>query len=152
MENYFNLENLFSKNTKIIQESFLIDTILNDIYDLSEFEKDCDMIEQCINDSYRSNDEDIEDLEDVILICETILNHIILDEKYDENKISKLLKLRKHAKKLCNQKYRDYKYDNRQFWNFEEASYQYSAVWDHWRKSTDKIKKLLDQRFPPVNE
>lgn len=141
------MDHLFSDNVKKIQESNIIQAIKNDKYDLKNYDKDCDIIEKCITDSYNSNEEDIEDLDDIITITNILLNEIILNVDYEDEKVSRMLQLRKYAKKMCNKKFRDYKYDDRNFWNDYEAEYQYHQVWISWRRDTEKIKELLKSRL-----
>ncbi len=137
------LEHLFSQNVKKIQNEFILESL--DIgYDLNDFDKDCDLIEKCIDDSYKSDDEDVEDLGDIIQITNIILEKIIPNNKFTNDHIYKMLYLRKKAKKMSNQKTRDAKV-GRDFWNSDEAIQQFCELCEYtWHPSVTKIKELCE--------
>ncbi len=137
------LDYLFSKNVKKIQAEFILESLDID-YDLNDFDKDCELIEKCIDDSFKSDDEDVEDLGDIIQITNIILNKIIPNKKFTNDHIQKILYLRKKAKKMSNQKTRDAK-NGRKFWNNEEAVQQFCELCDHvWHPSVTTIKELCE--------
>lgn len=137
------LEHLFSDSVKKIQGRFILQSLDLD-YDLNDFDDDCGLIETCINESYKSNDEDVEDLGDIIQFTNMILDKIIPNGKFTDDHINKILLVRKKAKKMSNQKTRDAR-NGRDFWNSDEAIQQFIELCNYvWHPSVTKIKSLYD--------
>ncbi len=141
-----NLDNLFCENVKKIQNAFIMESFKMD-YNLEDFDEDCKLIESCINYSYETDDEDIEDMGDLIDITNIILYEMIPNDKFSFEQISRMVQLRKLAKKKANQKSRDSR-EGRKFWNVEEAPYQYMELCQYiWHPSSAKLKELHKERF-----
>lgn len=129
-------DNLFCDQIKKLIELKLIINFDND------FDNNLKLLDDTIDDLYKSDNEDIEDFSDLISyineICYNIYGNISKEDRY------RLLQLRIKAKKQVKQKFRDYKYNNRKFWNHEEANRQYAELVECvWNPSVITISNMI---------
>lgn len=163
----FNLNNLFSENTKIC---FLLRDEIIKVFkekkdiDEEKFEKYLKEFEEIAQDSYKTNDEDIEDLGDILKLCNEVMFCLITD-KTSLEKYYDIVLTRKGIKKLINKKFReahDFLYSAeisegkedkktkpdeipREIWNCHECEYQYAAISRYiWQPTTNKLKQITD--------
>ena len=67
-------------------------------------------------------------------------------DKISDMDLKQLLECRIYAKKMVKKKYRDFKYDGRKFWNWENSHQQYAECVEYiWKPSVDNLKKILGQ-------
>ena len=123
--------------------------IFNPLYNKNMFMQDTKEIELFIKRMYESNDCDIEDFFDLISVINEVTYRCIENPQSERWQICKMLRIRVIAKKNAKRKYRDYKYKNRKFFNYEEADQQYNEGVEYiWKPSVDKVKLLYETRFP----
>jgi hypothetical protein len=146
MQVRMDLSHLFSTNTKILKLNQLISDPHE--FDISEFDEELKDANTTVEDCYKSNDEDIEDLYDLLSLINMSLDKIIVNKKYSDDQLQLMMDLRRKTKKLCNKKYRDAKDDNRKFWNAEEYAWQHSGGSQYiWKPSVTKIiQSIYDNR------
>ena len=115
----------------------------SDYYDLKNFDNDCLVVKNTIKNLYESNDEDIEDFTDLIIIINNACFSIMRNKIFNYEQIIKFSKLRIYAKKMVKKKYRDYKYNNRIFFNNDLAHQQYFELVEYiWKPSVQKYIEL----------
>ena len=116
-------------------------------YNNSNFNEDCDILDKTIDNLYDSNTEDIEDFTDIISILNESCYYILKNYKFSLDQCKKILDLRIKAKNKTYQKYKDYKYNKRRFWNDDKAELQYYNLNIYiWKPSVEKIEELLRKR------
>jgi hypothetical protein len=77
----------------------------------------------------------------IINVCAKV---IIINNEFPIVAVSKILQVRIQSKKLLKKKYRDYKYNERVFWNHEEAPQQYAKCLTYvWKPSVIEMKELI---------
>ena len=131
------LEFLFCDEVKKLQELCYPDT-----FGLF-FTEDCKMLTKAVDNIYGRDDYDIEDSSDIIQMINSIVMRIIIDDNFTVDQKRELLKIRIYSKKMAKKKYRDFKYNDRTFWNCEEAHQQYNELVKYvWKPSVAEIKKL----------
>jgi hypothetical protein len=118
-----------------------------DGYDVIDIiNNDLEIINNFIDSSYKSDDDDIEDLYDIITIINDMVFKILNGHKNElcTDDIIKLLDCRLYGKKMVKKKYKEYKYDGRKFWNHEDAQNQYEMCTTHiWKPSVIKLSQIL---------
>ena len=97
------LPNLFSEST--IKLKTLTDS-MDPSMELELFNKLVQSIDKVLLDGYKSDDEDIEDMGDLIQLLNLLIDKMWINKEL-ANKYFELLPLRKRAKKLTNKKYRE---------------------------------------------
>ena len=109
------------------------------------FEKDCENIDKTIDDIYESNDSDIEDFSDLLIIINNYCYNILKNNEYNKENKLQITELRLKAKRKAKQKYRDFKYDNRRFWNCNEAHQHYHELVEFvWKPSVKELKEIIE--------
>ena len=156
----FNLDNLFSEETKQLH---LIRLEINDQVSTEKFNELIKEIDEGVMNSYKSDDDDIEDLGDMFNIIDDIL-YKLWTSRENYEKYYDIIFSRKKAKKLAHKKLReshDFLYKDeiangtidkkitypdetpRDIFNVHECVYQYSAFLEYnWCPSLEKIKKF----------
>lgn len=165
------MSNAFANET---HELKLIKFIISPDMEKDEFDTYCKDIDKLIQSSYLSDDTDIEDIGDLIMLLNMIIDKMWIGEK-QANEYYELLLLRKKAKKLAHKKFREgydwiyrdeikqkkvepiIKYSDekpRNYWNVHECVFQYNELVKYiWKPSTEKIKKnYIDVYFLSDNE
>ena len=163
----FNFDNVLSENTTIcvlLRDEII--TVFDKEKEIEEnkFEKYLKEFEEIAQDSYKTNDEDIEDLGDILTLCNQVVFHLITD-KASLEKYYEIVLTRKSIKKLINKKFReahDFLYSveisegkedkktkpdetPREIWNCHECEYQYAAISRYiWKPSTNKLNQITD--------
>lgn len=160
-------ENFLSENTKIcvlLRDDMITTFDKNGEIEKNRFEENLKEFEEISTDSYNTNDEDIEDLGDILMLCNQVMFHI-LTNKTNLDKYYNIILTRKSIKKLINKKFRevhDFVYSNqinnkkidrktkpdetpREIWNCYECEYQYASISRYiWQPSTDKLKQVTE--------
>lgn len=132
-----NSENLFSETTKNLKKHSGIFAKIDD----GEVEKYLKIFENALDTSYNSKDEDIEDLCDIIQFIHMETMNAMKNSKISNGKLNMITQMRLKGKKTIKKKYRDFKYDGRTFWNFEEAHQQFSEFMTYvWKPSIVEYK------------
>jgi len=157
---YANLDNLFSEETKQLH---LIRLQINDEVSIEEFNELIKEIDEGVMNSYKSDNDDIEDLGDMFGIIDDIMYKLWTSQE-NFAKYYDIIFSRKKAKKLAHKKLReahDFLYKDeiangivekkitysdevpRDIFNVHECVYQYSAFLEYtWYPSLEKIKKF----------
>jgi hypothetical protein len=161
-----NLDNLFSEETLQLH---LIREEITDEISSEKFDEFLIEIDECVMNSYKSDNEDIEDLDDIFTIMDNII-YKLWTSKENYEKFYNIIFSRKKAKKLIHKKLReahDFLFKNeiengtvekkiiyhdevpRNIFNIHECVNQYSSFLEHnWYPSLDKIKKFCaDNNF-----
>lgn len=109
--------------------------------DMKEFNEDIKDMRKLIDDIYNDDKSDIEDMFDLISIINEIALEMIYNKNVSDKSLHEFLKnVRIYAKKQVKQKFRDYKYNGRNFWNHEEASNAYFSCTNYiWKPSVSKV-------------
>lgn len=119
-------------------------------YDVKEFDGDCKYLRQVIDELYKSDNEDIEDFSDLIMIFNDICFAVIKNLAFNTDQLKVISRIRIEAKKAVKQKYRDFKYKGRQFWNYQEANQQYYELVTYvWEPSVEKYLSLVSEYRSP---
>lgn len=134
------LSNLFSNTLKTLQNNNVpqIFQTTSSVYD------PIILLETSLLESYKSEDDDLEDLRDIIQIINISLEYAIINVNIKDNEIGNLFKTRISGKKKIKEKYNDVKNKNRMFWNYDECDEQYSDFIKYvWKPSLIKLKQLI---------
>ncbi len=124
---------------------------------------DYDRLNELIKENYESDDTDIEDLDDMIMLLNShLFKNLENGELSDKIKNNKLLDLRLLAKKYSNRKYREgmlYLYPEqsnnykkygdekpRDFFEVDSVHYQYMSLLNYtWKPSIARYKEYLEK-------
>lgn len=165
------MSNAFANET---HELKLIKFIIGPDMEKDEFDTYCKDIDKLIQSSYLSDDTDIEDIGDLIMLLNMIIDKMWIGEK-QALEYYELLLLRKKAKKLAHKKFREgydwiyrdeikqkkvepiIKYSDekpRNYWNVHECVFQYNELVKYiWKPSTEKIfSNYINVYFPLNNQ
>lgn len=155
------LTHLFAEETKEL--NIILALITNDIEE-GEFNEICDDMFKIIENCYKNNSTDIEDLGDILTLIDKKIEELITS-KENFLKFEKLCALRKKIKKFANKKFREghdwihqkeilnnslkskIKYPDekpRDYMLVEECEFQYSSLLEyHWFPGLEKLKNLM---------
>ena len=131
---------LFSSTVRSLQEKGYPDNfkLHTDLFD-----KHVEILRQHLQIAYESNNEDIEDFCDLIQMVNLCTENVIIDSDYSNFETLKMLRVRIESKKLIKKKYREFKYEERLFFNHEEAYQQFAEFLQYvWKPSVIHIEKL----------
>lgn len=127
------MNHAYSDTAKHLKINGFPDKFQESSYDISKFDQDIKLLERSLVKSYESNDEDIEDLSDIISIINLSTNNIIMNVSFKGSHITRTFNLRIVGKKTIKKKYSEFKYNDRRFFNHEEAHIQFteflSSIW-----------------------
>lgn len=112
------------------------------------FEEELTKIKNQIDISYESDDEDIEDLGDIIMLLNEYSEHMIKDLNFTNSHVADMIVMRVYAKKLVKKKFRDV--NNRNFWNKDEAFFQYQELVIQWKESVNNLLSLTFEYRPDI--
>jgi hypothetical protein len=157
------LTHLFAEETKELQ---LVLSLVDVNITKDDFNETCDDIEKIINDSYKNNSTDIEDLSDVLYLLDKKIEQLFTS-KNNVIKFNRLCELRKKTKKYANKKFREghdwiyqecikngqmeskIKYPDekpRDFLMVEEFAYQYDSLLKYyWYPGLEKLKEIINK-------
>lgn len=108
-------------------------------------------IKNHIDKSYASDDEDIEDLGDIIMLLNQHTERMIKDlTNYTNSHVAEMIVLRVYAKKSVKTKFRDFKYKGRKFWNDDEAFFQYQELVKQWKESVNSLPIMTHKYRPDI--
>lgn len=162
------LTHLFAKET---EELHLILSLVKDDIDEEEFNKTCDNIIEVIENCYKNDSTDIEDLGDILSLIDKKINELFTSKDNILN-FFQLCEIRKKIKKLANKKFREghdwiyqkkiadnlvkpkIKYDDevpRDYMSVKECEFQYTQLLKYyWYPGLEKLKSLINEH--KVNE
>lgn len=137
------MDNLFCKTVKKLKSKNIPDTFKYiDKLDLNLIME----LENAITNSYKSDDEDIEDLGDIIQIINISTENAIMNDKISDFEICNLMKTIINGKKRIKEKYRDIKNKDRKCWNYEDAHEQFKDFMEYiWIPSIETIKVNINK-------
>ena len=127
--------------------------ILDKSFDANNFSLLLDEMKNLVVQAYNDNGEDIEDFFDILALINNITWHcfrvlVLTQPKFVPENLEKMTDLRMFAKKQVKQKYRDFKNNQRVFWNCEEASFQYQAgIQCVWAPSVVEYTKVIKEFY-----
>ncbi len=154
---------LFAKETEELQ---LILSLIDENITENDFDEICDDMEKIIDNSYKNDSTDIEDLSDIMCLLNTKIDQLFTS-KDNMIKFEKLCMLRKKTKKYANKKFREghdwiyreeiknnlvkakIKYPDEKPRNFllvEEFEFQYNSLLKYyWYPEVKKLKNMINK-------
>lgn len=117
------------------------------IYNNDDIENNVELINKTIDDMYESDDEDIEDFYDLIMVINDIVENAIKNSRISTYNLSILMKSRIYAKKRVKQKFRECKTRNYEDCITAELSYT-ESVKHIWKPSVIKLIELVKEHRP----
>lgn len=137
---------LFSKTTMELTGDLFLRRSMG--FDAKDIPDTIRVIKASVDKTYKSNDEDIEDLFDVIGIINDYVCYTFKECKHPAD-LHDLVRIRVYAKKTATQKLRDIKLDKRRFWNWEQADQQYiEGIQYVWKPGMRAMAALLSDCDP----
>jgi len=155
------LTHLFAKETEELQ--LILSLVKCDIEE-GDFNETCDDLCEIIENCYKNNSTDVEDLGDILSLIDKKIEELFTS-KENILKFEKLCEIRKKIKKFANKKFREghdwiykkeitnnlrepkIKYDNevpRDYMLVEECEFQYTQLLKyHWYPGLEKLKSLI---------
>jgi hypothetical protein len=142
---------LFCEQAKKFKSSYIDIMAFSDDDDcIKDYENICENMRNVANEMYNDDETDLEDFGDLIQMINIITYEMIKNKKISNHKFQYfLVNVRVYSKKQMKYKYRDYKYNKRKFWNYEDADHQYYEFMEYiWKPSLEKIRQLVKEYRP----
>lgn len=138
------IENICCGTIKNLENRSFQTAFRSSEYNLINFDSDCMVIKKFIEETYKSNDEDIKDFSNLITIINDICYTVVENKIFSTKNLQQIANIRLLAKELIKKKFREYEYNDRQFWNYQEAEIHYSDfLVNIWKPSVKKFIELM---------
>lgn len=139
------LSGLYCETIKNLKSEGIPDIFVTNLTK-EEFEKKINFINEKIKQSFESNDEDIEDLGDIVILIHMTCTNIIKNEHYSDDQILKIISSRMFAKKQMKYKMREARDKGRKFWQSDDAEYQYQEHLQHfWKDCVVELREIIEK-------